>query len=151
VRDMPTLSLGASRGAIVCAVLLVVFAQATLSGAQQGISKTLTPESLAELARLTDRVKTTGTVNVIVTLALPEPYTPETRSSEPAAIGRQRATIAQVRDALMKSLADTKASLYAKWDPLPIAALRVDAAALKLLGESSLITTIKEDRPSRPQ
>jgi hypothetical protein len=41
--------------------------------------------------------------------------------------------------------------LYAKWDPLPLAALRVDAAALKRLGESSLITTIKEDRPSRPQ
>jgi hypothetical protein len=113
--------------------------------------RTLSPEYLPELARLTEKVAKTGTVSVIVGLKLPEPYKPESKSTDPAAIDRQRAAIAQARDALMASLRNTTAAMYAKWDPLPSAALRVDAAALKLLGQSSLITTIKEDRLSKPQ
>jgi len=113
--------------------------------------RTLSPEYLPELARLTEKVAKTTTVNVVVGLKLPEPYKPESKSMDPAAIDRQRAAIAQARDALMASLRNTKAAMYAKWDPLPSAALRVDAAALKLLGQSSLITTIKEDGLSRPQ
>ena len=113
--------------------------------------RTLSPEYLPELARLTEKVAKTTTVNVIVGLKLPEPYKPESKSMDPAAIDRQRAAIAQAREALMASLRNTKAAMYAKWDPLPSAALRVDAAALKLLGQSSLITTIKEDRLSKPQ
>jgi hypothetical protein len=132
-------------------VLLVGAYGAPVRGAQAPGAKPLSPEYVAEIARLSAKVKTTGTVNVIVTLALPEPYQPETRSSDPAVVERQRAAIAQARDALMKSLRDTKAVIYAKWDPLPMVALRVDAAALKRLGESSLITAIKEDRPASPQ
>ena len=113
--------------------------------------RTLSPEYLPELARLTEKVAKTDTVNVVVGLKLPEPYKPESQSMDKAAIDRQRAAIAQARDALMASLRTTKAAMYAKWDPLPSAALRVDAAALKLLGQSSLITTIKEDRLSKSQ
>ena len=113
--------------------------------------RALSPEYLPELARLTGKVAKNGTVNVIVGLKLPEPYKPESKSLDQAAIDRQRAAIAQARDALMASLRDTKAVMYGKWDPLPSAALRVDAAALNLLGQSSLITTIKEDRLSKPQ
>jgi hypothetical protein len=118
---------------------------------EDGPERTLSPEYLPELARLTEKVAKTGTVNVIVGLKLPEPYKPESKSLDQAAIDRQRAAIAQARDSLMASLRNTKAAMYGKWDPLPSAALRVDAAALKLLGQSSLITTIKEDRLSKPQ
>jgi hypothetical protein len=110
----------------------------------------LAPEYLPELKRLKEKVATAGTVNVIVGLRLPEPYKPESKSSDAAAIERQRTSIAQVRDALMASLSGTKVTLYTKWDALPMVALRVDAAALDLLAVSSLITTIGEDRLSRP-
>jgi len=140
-------------GLKVDAAAMRLLAASPLVGAIQedAPGRTLSPEYLPELARLTEKVATTGTVNVIVGLKLPEPYKPESKALDSAAIDRQRAAIAQARDALMASLRNTKAVMYGKWDPLPSAALRVDAAALKLLGQSSLITTIKEDRLSKPQ
>lgn len=112
---------------------------------------TLAPEYLPELARLTEKAVQSGTVNVIVGLKLSEPYRPETKSTERGVIERQRAAIAQARAALLDSLRATGATAYAQWDPLPMVALKVNAAALRLLAESSLITTIKEDGFSRPQ
>lgn len=114
-------------------------------------TSTLAPEYLPELARLTEKAAQTGTVNVIVGLKLPQPYVPESRSVDRATIERQRAAIAQTRDALLASLRDTGATVYGQWDPLPLVAIRVNAAALRILAESSLITTIKEEGLSRPQ
>lgn len=114
-------------------------------------TSTLAPEYLPELARLTAKAEQTGTVNVIVGLKLPQPYVPESRSADRTTVERQRSAIAQARDALLASLRETGATEYAKWDPLPMVAIRVNAAALRLLAESSLITTIKEDGLSRPQ
>jgi hypothetical protein len=103
------------------------------------------------IARLIEKAAETGTVNVIVGLKLAEAYTPEAQLPDRAAVERQRAAIAQARDALLASLRTARATEYARWDTLPLAALRVDAAALRLLAETSLITTIQEEGLSRPQ
>jgi hypothetical protein len=114
-------------------------------------STPMAPEHRAEITRLIDKAAKTGTVNVIVGLHLAEPYAPEAQLPNAAAVARQRAAIAQARAALLGILRVAKATEYAKWDPLPLMALRVDAAALRLLADTSLVATIKEDGLSRPQ
>ena len=118
---------------------------------EDSVDRSAGPEQRGVVTRLIDKAMQTGTVNVIVGLKLPEPYAPESQLPDSSAVDRQRAAIAQTRNAVLASLSTAKATEYGKWDPLPLMALRVDAAALQLLAGSSLITTIQEDGLSSPQ
>jgi hypothetical protein len=139
------------QGGVVALTLLLACPALPCVAHAEGQLAQLVSEHRELVARLIEKAANTGTVNVIVSLKLAEPYTPEAQLPDRAAVERQRAAIAEARDTLLASLRTARATEYAIWDTLPLAALRVDAAALRLLAKTSLITAIQEDGLSRPQ
>jgi hypothetical protein len=83
-----------------------------------------------------------GTVAVIVRLCVP--FRPEGELSDKAA-RRQRARIARVQAALMKSLDGFKVSSVRRYVFTPFVSMSVDDAALLRLRELSVVASVAED------
>ncbi len=99
---------------------------------------------------LRHKVSQTGSVMVIVGLASRGGFLPEGDLSSPAAITDQRGAIAQAQQALLSSLAQHKVNAYATYQTVPAIAMKVDAAGLRALRNSLLVTSLKEDIPDAP-
>ena len=77
------------------------------------------------------------------------PFTPEANLS-PEAIGRQREAIARAQDDLLRALSGHRVTISARYDRLPLIALRVDEPALRVLISSPLVRKIQANLPVPP-
>ena len=138
--------------------LLAVLLVAALAGTprpcpagQDADSARVTPRQPRDVASLLEKAAQGGTVNVIVGLKLPGGYTPEPSLRDGGAVERQRAEIRAARRALLASLHGLGATEYRSWERLPLVALKVNEAAIRVLAESAHVTTIQQDATSTVQ
>ena len=156
VRQLLKACLGQRASALVVVIALASLpneSAATLSPSDVIEAKTADATHMGnqrpEVEELVAKANLIGTLNVLVVLKLPQPYVPEGQLPDRAAIDRQRAAIAATRESLLASLGSAKATEYRKLDPIPVIALKVDAAAMRLLAASPLVDAIQEDAPQR--
>ncbi len=90
-----------------------------------------------------------GSVLVIASLALPQPFTAEAELSL-RGVQQQRAAIAAATDAVLAALDGQQAQVAATFTAIPTLALRVDAKALLTLAACPRWRSIQEDVPVPP-
>jgi len=115
-----------------------------LLGNQPTNAQSPTPPTLSaeQVDQLIQKAEENGTLRVIVGLSVP--FEPEGNLSRRAA-QKQQVEIADAQDALLQRFAEHDLEAYAVYETIPYMALSVDAAALRDLSNSSLITSIEED------
>jgi len=114
----------------------------------QGVSQQAKAEGAAQAAANASS-RGQSLVNVIVGLPLSTGFAPE-RGLSVARILSQRGAIGAAHAALAANLQSWGATEYASWETLPYVALKVPAARLDELVNSSLVASIQEDRLSSP-
>jgi hypothetical protein len=111
-------------------------------------SPTLASQAYADLLAT---AASQGHVLVIVQLRLPTgPFVPEGELSA-AKLLEQRVAIAATRKALVESLAGSDAVVYAAWDSVPSAGIKVDETALRRIIASPFVLSIQKDSLSSTQ
>ena len=122
-------------------ILYVVALPATVTSTH---SNTVQPE---ELARLSAKAAREGIVRIIIGLKLPPPgFSPEGFLS-PGEVKQQREAITATREALLNSLSEYEIEVYAIYESIPYAAMKVGTDALKGLARSRYVKTIEKDSP----
>jgi uncharacterized repeat protein (TIGR01451 family) len=126
--------------AVVCAALGVAVASVPLTAVAQP------PELPAGLERkLLETAEREGSVNIIVGLSLPgRPFELEANLPSRAAVGQQRAAIAQAQRSLEAELAPFDPRTRRSYQTIPFMSLSVNAHALQHLLNSPRIISIEE-------
>lgn len=125
---------------ILCCLMLALL----LLGSQQTHAQSPTPSPLSaeQLDQLIEKAEEDGTVRVIVGLSVA--FQPEGNLSRRAA-QQQQVEIANAQDVLLQRFAGHELEAYTVYETIPYMALSVDAATLRDLMNSSLVTSIEED------
>lgn len=103
----------------------------------------------APLSALLAKAATEGSVVVIASLTLPQPFTPEAELSL-RGVQQQRAAIVAASDAVLTALHGLEAQTIATFTTIPALALRVDAEALHVLASLPQVAQVQEDVPAPP-
>lgn len=98
----------------------------------------------AGYAQLLERVAEEGSLPVIVTLSLREPFVAEGYLAT-TAVQTQRENITAAQDELIRLLTRYGAEVYVQYEVFPLIAVRVNAAALRFLMNTPLVANIEED------
>jgi hypothetical protein len=101
-----------------------------------------------EYAELLSRVRSEGTLRVIVLLNVP--FKPEGELGSEEAVRQQHQVIADAQAALVEALEGTDFRVIDQFETVPQMVLTVDEKALQTLMMSGLVSTISEDSLSAP-
>ncbi|HJT09681.1 MAG TPA: S8 family serine peptidase [Candidatus Nitrosotalea sp.] len=142
-------------GLVICASLLIVFtsviplqhsfAQNVTQNTVQNYNNT---NSKVMFKALMDKANKEGKVRVIIKLNLP--FTIEGKMKNIQSIANQRQWINQTQNLLVGKLSLNKIDHVKRFGTIPFIAMRVDAASLKMLNSSLLVSGIYEDRLLKP-
>lgn len=124
-------------------VLIIILGSYT---AVQAAQSPQTDQRNVQFAALQQKTAQTGTLRIIIQLAIPEQNAKQTDTSQ----AEKHAQIAATQQAVMTQLANTNSEVVATFTTIPYLALEVDAAGLEQLSNMSQIVAFEEDTLASP-